>query len=173
MVGSNLSSLVVSTGDVHRVCLTGRLSLDGREVTSARAVELLYLLAHEGPEVSKAVIEQRLYGGFCSRSAVWNIMKKCRDLGISLEYDRARRLVRLRDTVVFDVDIAMHYFSAGDFRTALWVVEGWPLLGAPGSYGEAIMKKFCRSIEEGPLGCVKDDVMKIHHLLETRTVVPE
>jgi hypothetical protein len=163
----------MSTGTVHRVCLTGRLTLDGRELTSPRAFELLYLLAHEGPEVPKAVIEQRLYGGFCSRSAVWNIMKNCRDMGVSLDYDRVRRLVRLRDAVVFDVDIAMHYFSAGDFRTALWVVEGWPLLRATGSYGEAIMRKFRRSIEEGPLGSVRDDLMKIHHLLETRSVVPE
>lgn len=157
----------------HYVSLTGTLAIDGRPFTSERAAELLYLLARQGPSVAKLTIEEALYGGYCSRSAVWNVIKKCRDLGVSIHYDRSSDTFTLVDVLLFDVDFAMAFFSDGDFRAGLWVVGGWPSFRSEGSYRDDVRNGFNSALDEGQCGLIADSLAKIRHVLDFREVMPE
>lgn len=125
----------------HDVCITGTLRIDGRIVTSARAVELLHLMSHEGPVLPKKVVEARLYGGYCSRSSLWYPLKICQRVGIAIFYDTSRRSVVLEDDIRFDVDIALDYLAADDARSALWMLGSWPARVGGGSYSATLKKQ--------------------------------
>lgn len=145
-------------GHRHRVCLTGALRIDGRQLSSTRAVELLHLLAHEGPVLPKAVVEDRLYGGYCSRSSLWYPLKVCREAGIDISYDKVRRAVVLSDTLVFDYDIALGYLAVGDARAAMWVLGGWPVSKGAGPYTDGLTARLRKALTDSPLGLCRGDL---------------
>lgn len=150
----------------HRVCATGRLRIDGQVVTSARAVELLHLLQHEGPVLPKKVVESRLYGGYCSRSSLWYPLKTCREAGIAVYYDTSRRSVVLEDPLLFDLDIALDHLAAGDLRSALWILGGWPGRTGGGSYSTELKKQLADAVIDSPAGLCWAEIDDVFRTLD-------
>lgn len=155
--------------DRHHIRLTGDLGIDGRPESSTRAVELLHLLAHEGPVLPKPVVEDRLYGGYCSRSSLWYPLKVCQEAGIDIRYDRARRAVVLSDDLVFDLDLALAYLDAGDVRAALWVLGGWPESRGAGPYTDELTAQLRDALEASSLGLCRSDLEDAYRWLDARS----
>lgn len=153
----------------HSVCVTGALRIDGRPLTSTRAVELLHLLAHEGPVLPKAVVEDRLYGGYCSRSSLWYPLKVCQEAGVDISYDKSRRAVVLGDNLVFDIDIALSYLAAGNARAALWVLGGWPVSKGAGPYTDLLTARLREAVSSSSLELCRGDVEDTFALLDRKS----
>lgn len=153
----------------HRVSITGTPCIDGRTQSSVRAVELLHLLVNRGPVVSRGDAEEQLYGGYCSRSALWYPMRVCQEAGIAVKYDPAGRSVVLRDEVVFDIDIALRHLAAGDVTAALWMLSGWPPGSANGSYSARLRERLHSAILTSPAHLTRGDIDDALTYLDRRT----
>lgn len=131
----------------HYVQMTGDLRIDGKKVPSIRAAELLHLVAHNGNQMSRTEIEEKLYGGYCARSSLWYPLKVCQKSGIDIRYNRETKTVVLYDEIQFDYDSAMHFLSKGDLDAALWVLNGWPITNQTESYSDQLSDKFKQKLE--------------------------
>lgn len=154
----------------HRVSITGPLRIDGQLQSSARAVELLHLMTHEGPVLHRREVEKALYGGYCSRSSLWYPLKVCRDAGVSLRYESESQTVVLDDDILFDVDVALGYLDRGDLRAALWVLGGWPSSKGAGVYSERLAAQLRDAIATAPGGFCRSEVEDAYESLDLRPV---
>ncbi len=134
----------LSASPQHFVQITGTLRINGEQISSIRSAELLHMVANEGGNIPRSVLEKALYGGFCSRSSLWYPLKVCQDSGINIYYDKENRSVVLQDTVLFDYDIAINYLRQGKFRAALWVLNGWPFSSSTDPYAELLKEQLQR-----------------------------
>ncbi|MGN0097476.1 MAG: hypothetical protein ACI38U_15610 [Corynebacterium sp.] len=150
----------------HRVSITGPLRIDGRAQSSARAVELLHLMAHEGPSLRKREVEEALYGGYCSRSSLWYPLKVCQDAGVDIRYDSEQHSVVLVDEVLFDTDVALGYLEQGDLSAALWMLDGWPNGKGAGAYSEKIAEELRRAIASTPGGLTCSELEDAYDCLD-------
>ncbi|HIW91274.1 MAG TPA: hypothetical protein H9870_06400 [Candidatus Corynebacterium avicola] len=151
-----------------RVCITGTLRIGGHPITSARAVELLYLLVHEGPVLPKILVEDALYGGYCSRSSLWYPLKVCQDAGVDISYDRSRKAVVLKDDLEFDIDFAFDYLAEGNLEAALWMLGGWPGGKGSGSYTEQLTDRLRAAIADTPYGSSRSVLEDAYGMLDER-----
>ncbi|MCQ9344097.1 hypothetical protein [Corynebacterium kozikiae] len=131
----------------HYVQITGEFRINGKKLASIRAAELLHLVSNNGKRVSRYVIENKLYGGYCSRSSIWYPLKICQKAGIDIHYNRQAKTVVLTDDIQFDYDLAMDFLANEDLRSAIWVLNGWPLANQSNSYSDLLLEQLKIQLE--------------------------
>lgn len=127
--------------NTHYVQITGKLRINGRPVSSVRAVELLHLVASNDNQMSRNEIELHLYRGYCARSSLWYPLKVCQKSGVDIRYSKKERTVFLYSPIKFDYDLAMHFLEQRDLNAALWILNGWPVTNQAESYFEYLLEK--------------------------------
>lgn len=131
----------------HFIQITGELRINGNKISSIRAVELLHLVVNAGYRMSRQELEKYLYGGFCARSSLWYPLKVCQKAGINISYEKETRSVVLHDKVHFDYDVGMSFLKQKDLKSAVWILNGWPLATQTNSYSDLLLAELKKEIE--------------------------